>query len=234
MSEDHDTTPTGRDSTREGLFIPSHFNFSVSIGVDPKLVDAINNLADAIRGRQDPPVLRGLDPQEEKQTIADEPAIVHTPEEKLPVTQETVRKYEKSIKKAKRPRNQPKYDWVKVEGTKHLKYAEDGAVLRISYLSGTVRTTWAEMLKLAEHTGDAYRTARDKLKGSFKNPNQVTAVNQFVECIQNGVIVPPAEAELEGNFSAFQAEEDPDAAFRPMLNVNTRPDENCGKVEGEI
>lgn len=244
MSEElRDEAPTGpQNSTQEGFFIPSHFNFSIEIKVDPELVDAIKDLAGAIRKNPEQKPSSPKDTTVGPAVQIPEPEKWHQPVKKTTeeTPGETAKKYEKSFTKTKREPKPGKTNWKAIPGTKHAKYAEDGQYLTLKYLSGSVRTTWKKMLELSEFVGDAYREARDKNMGSIKNPNQVTAINQFVLAIQNKTVTPPknTDEELEETFSQFQAEEDgdPDAAFRPMLtpHYSTRPDGNSGKVEGDM
>lgn len=105
--------------------------------------------------------------------------------------------------------------------SKHLQYAEthDGRVM-IHYLTGTVYTTWDEILKA--HDLNSKTKTRIIVTGS--GGNRFTAINQFLKAVTAG---------LQPGQGTPRELEDPDADFRPhlkgVIDTSTRYDGN--KIE---
>ncbi len=126
-----------------------------------------------------------------------------------------------------------------VPGYKNLMYGEHKGQLQIWYSGSTIKTTWE---KIEEVSGKGLKEADQliiEIIGKKSVKNKMTALRQFIRAYDAGIVkksrIIEPEEELEKNFARFQAEEDGDAAFRPMLSsYSTRPDENCGKVEGTM
>lgn len=207
--------PSVQDSThKEGINLPD-FNISIQVDVfltaDPALQAALDKIADVIQE----PVL-------EKQETIVKPT-------------EPVRK---KLDTKKSRRSQKQFSWQRFSDSKYLKYREKDGKLFLSYAGSVVETTWDEVERIVNlRPVTKWREEVTKLVGKKASTQHRSAVNMFLKRVATGKVCREADPteELEKNFAKFEAEEDPDAAFRPMLtSYSTRPDPNCGKVEGTL
>lgn len=224
MSEELNTSTTQeQDSThKEGITLPD-FNFSIQVDVfltaDPSLQAALDKIADVIQE----PVL-------EKQETIVKP--IEPVRKKL-----DMRVMNKGTPKTPRsPRKQ--LAWKRFSDSKYLRYREENGKLFLSYAGSVVETTWDEVERIAKLRHVSVRSEEiTKLVGKNAPTQRRAAVSGFIKKVVAGEVsreIDPDE-ELEKNFAKLEAEEDPDAAFRPMLtSYSTRPDPNCGKVEGTL
>jgi len=119
-----------------------------------------------------------------------------------------------------------------------VRWREEAENLIVRYMSDEWTTTWDDMKKLSEIPDDKRVEQIKKVLGDKFTNNRRTALNMFAKKLFEGEIKLPVnpDIELENNFKLFQEEDDPDAAFRPMVSpfFSTHPDENFGKVEGPM
>ena len=94
------------------------------------------------------------------------------------------------------------YSFDLVRGEKNLKYKTTGDILVIKADDSTINTTWAEIARLADLSNS--KLSR-KVENLFKNDIiRQKALSSFVRAYQ------------------FEKVRDPDAGFKPILNVNTK------------
>jgi len=215
--------PSVQDSThKEGINLPD-FNISIQVDVfltaDPALQAALDKIADVIQE----PVL------EKQETIV-------KPTE--PVRKKLDMRVLNGWMTKKSRRSQKQFSWQRFSDSKYLKYCEKDGKLFLSYAGSVVETTWDEVERIVNlRPVTKWREEVTKLVGKKASTQRRSAVNMFLKRVATGKVCREADPteELEKNFAKFEAEEDPDAAFRPMLtSYSTRPDPNCGKVEGTL
>jgi len=207
------TTKENQDLTHPEVTSLSDFNFSISVNVkvDPELIEALQKITSCLERIK--PI------HSEAVQVEQEPAYI----ENIPVKNEQY--------------GQIKYNdtkWNIVPKYHNFKWRQDkDGKLHLKYYAGEVVTTWEEMEKLQAMN---LRQQREEIQKFDRANNKKTAVRVFLDSVKKGITKKPVnlDEELEKNFSKFEAEEDPDAKFRPMVTPyhSTRPDENCGKVEG--
>lgn len=117
-------------------------------------------------------------------------------------------------------------------------WREEGDVLILRYSGTSCDTNWETIRRLLKYKAGRERTGEIiKVIGS-NTSKKIVAFRTFLRHIESGIIEMPAKTpdkELEENMKAFQEEEDPDAVYKPMLKAySTRPDPNCGKIEGSL
>ena len=111
--------------------------------------------------------------------------------------QQIAKLVEKSVKKSTED-----YSFDLVRGEKNLKYKTTGDILVIKADDSTINTTWAEIARLADLSNS--KLSR-KVENLFKNDIiRQKALSSFVRAYQ------------------FEKVRDPDAGFKPILNVNTK------------
>jgi hypothetical protein len=241
-------------STQGGFFIPSHFNFSIEIKADPELIAVLKALVKIKdQSQKHPETLRALEKEEMEQSEIRRVFLgIRAQEDPDPATkltremvEQAVDEYRKKTQKTEqKPAKKLKPGPITllkhpVPGYKNLMYCEHKGQLHIWYSGSTIKTTWK---KIEEVSGKGLKEAGQliiEIVGKKSVKNKMTALRQFVRAYDAGIVkksrIIEPEEELEKNFSRFQAEEDPDAAFRPMLtSYSTRPDGNCGKVEEAV
>jgi len=257
LSNHEAPTSAMQDSTQEGSITLQDINFSINgnirldihLAVDPALQAALERMAEVLKPEQ--PKYTSFDPGPDGM----EP-LLEEDEAKLQevqrIIEEANRKSEK-IELAKRARieaeKNEKYghivfggddyrrDWNRISERPNLRWKTAGEVLHCSYGSAVTETSWDEVERLSKLSRNERQVAIRKIVGNNPSANKRSSITLFVRLFVEGKIKRPEspEEELEKNFARFQLEEDPDAAFRPMLtSYSTRPDENSGKVEGDL
>lgn len=219
MSEiptDPSTTKESQEIT-QGKIVPlSNFNFSVvanfRVEADPSLMTAINRIADCLdmlRSGPEPTVkLPDLEilPEIVKETMEEV-------EKPLPFIELPVKTGSKTVvRKTER-------DWIQVNN--NLKYAVEGKKIFVNYGGNNVETTATEVNNLLKMRTSAQSAAINRIVAG--NKGKKNALSSFLK-FKAGEL----DQEVEGS--------DPDAAFRPMVTPyhSTRPDGNCGKIEGTL
>ncbi|MDD3175944.1 MAG: hypothetical protein PHU51_05695 [Candidatus Nanoarchaeia archaeon] len=133
------------------------------------------------------------------------------------------------------PANQ--IEWNYVPKYKEFSWRQNGDALILRYAHLTHDIDWKTVFHLLKFSGSKRTKEIEKVVGS-KTCKKITAINIFCRSIDEGIIKVPDDHEktLVDIFSQYQAEEDPDAAYKPMVTpyINTAPNPECGKVEGTL
>lgn len=222
IQENPSTTKEVMNSTQAEITPISDFNFSISVNIhvkaDPELVAALQKIASC---------LERISPVR----YSSEEVSIEVPEN--PIDRGTSEKpYGRIVYRG----DEPDTEWTKIPQNKRLVWKEEKSSLYIKYYDAIVRTTWADVERIAKiETSVKKGAAIKELLGKSFGANTRTAVSLFTKFIHDGTLKRPLnpDKELETDFSKFSEEEDPDAAFRPFVTPyhSSRPDENCGKVE---
>ncbi|MCL7412630.1 MAG: hypothetical protein M8353_03310 [ANME-2 cluster archaeon] len=133
---------------------------------------------------------------------------------------EKVMKYEYILKEIA-PFSAPKPVQLKKQSN-HLEYAEENEKLMLRYLSGTIYTTWPEIM----HAYHLRKDAGVRIFPAGKAGNKHTCLNQFLKAVSDGL--------RQGQ--AVGSQDDPDADFRPHLRsvIDTSTRYDGGKIEGSL
>lgn len=207
MSEELNTSTTQeQDSThKEGNTLPD-FNLSIQVDVFLTADPTLQAALDKIADVIQEPVL------EKRETIV---KPIEPVRKKL-----DMRVMNKGTPKTPRsPRKQ--LAWKRFSDSKYLRYREKDGKLFLSYAGSVVETTWDEVERIAKLRHVSVRSEEiTKLVGKNAPAQRRAAVSGFIKKVVSGEV---------------SREIDPDATFRPMLtSYSTRPDPNCGKVEGTL
>lgn len=233
------TTPGGQKITQSGIITLPDINFSINldikVNIDPEMKTLLKNV---FSRTEDHVSISNIQPEiDVNQEIRPEDLPEDEPTElsvNIPpevVTPAASKGYGTIISASSIKWNKvakyPKFDW-----------RENGSTLILRYSNISHDTKWSTIARLLRFTGSKRTREIEKVIGS-KTSKKITAFNIFCRLVDEGVIKIPVnpDAELEGNFSKFLTEEDPDAVYRLMVTppILTRPDfENGGKVEGTL
>ena len=114
--------------------------------------------------------------------------------------------------------------WTRITGHQRLMWREEGDLIHLLYNDSKVKTTWDEIKRLSLISKNRRRLEIQKMLSS-RITDKITAVSVFVSSYLEGQVVSQEDPR--------ETEEDPDAAFKPMVtpHISTRPDENCGSIE---
>lgn len=114
--------------------------------------------------------------------------------------------------------------WNRITGHQRLIWREDGECIALIYNDSAVKTNWNEVKRLSRISKNRRRLEIQKIL-STRVTDRITAVSVFVSSYIEGLVKAPG--------APHEVEEDPDAAFRPMLApyINTKPMEECGSIE---
>jgi len=236
------TTQEGQNNTQSGIMTLPDINFSincqVNVNIDPetktllmtalRLLEGQNQVLDRSYSGQN--INSTIQPEAFVNLIDDEPLelSVNIPEEL------TVPRNEKPFGTII-PANHKKWNYV--PKYKDFSWTPNGndIILRYAHITHDIdRKTVNYLLKF---TGSKRTKEIEKVVGS-KTSKKISAINIFCRSIDEGIIKFPDDPEknLVETFSQYQAEEDPDAVFRPMVTpyFSTAPDSEHGKVEGTL
>lgn len=230
------TTKEGQNNTQSGVLTLPDFNFSINcnfkINFDPETKALLTYALNLLEAHQ--PVCNVQQNANKESVIKLEDLPTDEPTELRPNIPEELVEPEKygTIISA----NQIKWNTV----PKHPEFGwrEQGKDLIVKYSNLSHDTNWKKIADLLKFKGTA-RTEEIKKSIGSKTSKKISALNIFCRLVDEKVIKVPADPdkELDDFVTAFHAEEDPDAAFKPIVtpHISTRPDfENGGKVEGTL
>lgn len=236
------TTKDDQNITQSSIISIPDFNFSincqVNVNFDPETKTLLMTALRLLEG-QNQVINRSssgqiinstIQPEALENLIDDEPAelSVNIPEE---LTEQPKEKPFGTIISA----NQIKWNYV--PKYKEFSWTPNGDAIILRYAHLTHDIDWKTVSHLLKFTGSKRTKEIEKFVGS-KTSKKISAINIFCRSIDEGIIKFPDDPEknLVDIFSQYLAEEDPDAAFKPMVTpyFSTAPDSEHGKVEGTL